>query len=87
MAAGMRARQLIGGAGFPPDAVKVIGDAFEDAWAGLALDVSGDATVVDAARWSLAEIVLGIARAGPIEYNRIKTAAVYAFRTVHRIGQ
>jgi hypothetical protein len=82
----MRARQLIGGAGFPPEALKVILDAFEDAWAELALDVSGDPAVVDTARVGLAEIVLGIARAGPMDYDRIKTAAVDAFRTVHRIG-
>jgi len=84
--AGMRARQLIGSAGFPPDALKVIGDAFEDAWAELASHVSSDPTVVDAARLSLAEIVVGIARAGPIDYDRIKTAAVDVFCTVHRIG-
>jgi hypothetical protein len=82
----MRARQLIAGAGFPPDDLKVIGDAFEDAWAELSSHVSGDAAVVDAARLSLAEIVRGIARAGSIDYDRIKTAAVDAFRTVHRIG-
>jgi hypothetical protein len=82
----MRARQLIGSAGFPPDVLKVLFDAFEDAWAELASDVSGDPAVVDAARLSLAEIVVGIARAGPVDYGRIKTAAVDAFRTVHRIG-
>jgi len=87
MGAGMRGRQLISGAGFPPDALTVILDAFEDAWAELASSVTGDPTVVEVARLSLAEIVLGIARAGPIDHDRIKTAAVHAFRTVHRIGQ
>jgi hypothetical protein len=82
----MRARQLIGSAGFPPDALKVLFDVLEDAWAELAPDVSGDPAVVDAARLSLAEIVVGIARAGPVDYDRLKTAAVDAFRTVHRIG-
>jgi len=85
--AGMRARQLISGAGFPPEALKVILDAFEDAWAELASTVTGDPTVVEAARLSLAEIVLGIAKAGPIDHDRIKAAAAHAFRTVHRIGQ
>ena len=84
--AGMRARQLISGAGFPPGTLKVVLDAFEDAWAELASTVTGDPTVVEAARLSLAEIVLGIAKAGPIDHDRIKAAAVHAFRTVHRIG-
>ena len=60
----MLAHQLINGAGLPPDALKVVLDAFEDAWTELASHVTGDPTVVEAARLSLAEIVLGIARAG-----------------------
>jgi hypothetical protein len=86
MGAHMRARQLIAGAAFPPDVLKVLFDAFEDAWRELAPHISGDPTVIEAARLSLAEIVLGIARAGPIDRDRIKSAAVDAFRTVHRIG-
>jgi hypothetical protein len=83
----VRARQLIDGAAFPPDALKVLGEAFEDAWAELAADVSCDPTVVDAARLSLAGIVLDIAKAGgPIDRDRIKAAAVDAFRSKHRIG-
>jgi hypothetical protein len=86
MGARMRARQLIAGAAFPPDVLKVLFDAFEDAWSEIAPHMSGNATVIDAARLSLAEIVLGIARAGPIDQDRIKSAAVDAFRTVRRIG-
>jgi hypothetical protein len=83
----MRARQLISGAAFPPDVIKVLIDAFEDAWTEIASDVSGDPNVVDAARVSLAGIVLDIANAGPpIDRDRIKTAAVEAFRQKHRIG-
>jgi hypothetical protein len=82
----MRARQLIAGAAFPRDVLKVLSDAFEDAWSELAPHISDDPTVIEAARVSLAEIVLGIARAGPIDHDRVKSAAVDAFRTVHRIG-
>src|SRR5262245_3656617 len=53
-----------------PDELKVIGDAFEDAWDELASFVTGDPAVVDAARLSLAEIGLGIAPAGPVDYDR-----------------
>lgn len=82
----MRARQLIGGAAFPPDVLKALGEAFEDAWAEIAPGVSTDPNVVDAARLSLAEIVLVIAKAGPIDRDRIKAGAVDAFRQKHRIG-
>jgi hypothetical protein len=82
----MDARQLIGGAAFPPDVLKVLFDAFDDAWTEVAPDVSGDPSVVDAARLSLAGIVLGIAKAGPIDRDGIKAAAVDAFRAKHRIG-
>jgi hypothetical protein len=82
----MDARQLIGGAAFPPDVLKVLYDAFDDAWTEAAPDVSGDATVVEAARLSLAEIVLDVARSGPIDRDRIKAGAVDAFRAKHRLG-
>jgi hypothetical protein len=82
----MDARQLIGGAVFPPDVLRVLLDAFDDAWAEVAPDVSGDTTVVDAAQLSLASIVLSVATAGPIDRNAIKAAAVNAFRQKHRIG-
>jgi hypothetical protein len=36
----MKARQLIGGAAFPPDVLKVIFEAFDDAWLEVAGDVS-----------------------------------------------
>lgn len=86
MGASMDAHQLIGGAAFPPDVLRVLFAAFDDAWAELAPDVSGDPNVVDAARLSLAGLVLSAARAGPIDRDRIKTAAVDAFRQKHGIG-
>jgi hypothetical protein len=82
----MDARDLIGGAAFPPDVLKVLHDAFDDAWAEIAPEVSGDATVVEAARLSLAAIVLYIAKAGPIDRAGISSAAVDAFRAKHRLG-
>jgi hypothetical protein len=79
----MKARQLIGGAAYPPDALKVIFTAFDDAWTEVAPTVSGRATAIEAARLSLAEIVLGLAKAGPVERDALKDAAVSAFRLKH----
>ena len=81
----MDARQLLGGATFAPDQLKVIFEAFDDAWDEVAADVSTRASAVEAARLSLATIVLSLARAGPIERVGLKTAAVDAFRRKHRL--
>jgi hypothetical protein len=79
------ARQLLGGAAFGPDQLKVIFEAFDDAWDEVAADVSTRASAVEAARLSLAAIVLSLARAGPIERAGLKAAAVDAFRRKHRV--
>jgi hypothetical protein len=80
----MKARQLIGGAAFPPDVLQVVFAAFDDAWSEVASDVSARASAVEASRLSLASIVLTLAKAGPIDRVTLKTAAVDAFRTKHR---
>jgi hypothetical protein len=80
----MRARQLIGGSTFPPDELKVIFEAFDDAWAELAPEVGNDAGVIEAGRVSLATIVLSLATVDPIDRNGLATAAVEAFRFKHR---
>jgi hypothetical protein len=61
----MKARRLIGGAAYPPDELKVIFEAFDAAWAEVAADVSHRASAIEAARLSLATIVLSLAAAGP----------------------
>jgi hypothetical protein len=63
----MLARQLIGGAAFPPDVLKVISEAFDDAWVELAPGVHADAASIDAARVNLGTILLTLAQVGPID--------------------
>jgi len=43
----VKARHLIGGAAFPPDELKVIFEAFDDAWDEVAPDVSARASAVE----------------------------------------
>jgi hypothetical protein len=81
----VKARQLIGGASFPPDELKVIFEAFDDAWDELSPKVSARASAIESARLSLAAIVLNLAAAGQIERSALKTAAVDAFRAKHRL--
>ena len=80
----MKARQLIGGAAFPPDELKVIFEAFDDAWEEVAADVATDPGAIETARISLATIVLSLANSNPIERDGLKAAAVDAFRLKHR---
>jgi hypothetical protein len=81
----MKARQLIGGAAFAPDELRVIFEAFDDAWSELAGDVSARASAIEASRLSLAAIVLSLATAGPIDRVHLKTTAVDAYRLKHRL--
>jgi hypothetical protein len=81
----MEARKLIGSTSFPPDELKVIFEAFDDAWGEVGTDVSSRVGAVEAARQSLADIVLSLAKAGPIERAGLKSAAVAAFRLKHRL--
>ncbi|HWE20854.1 MAG TPA: hypothetical protein VG758_27400 [Hyphomicrobiaceae bacterium] len=77
----MRARQLIGRAGFPADDLPVILEGFEDAWAEIGPGAGSDAIVIEVARLHLAAIVVDIAKTGPIHRGRINAAAVDAFRS------
>jgi hypothetical protein len=64
----MRARQLIEGASYGPEALKILCQAFEDAWTSIAGNFGNDATSIDAARLKLANIILSF------PHNEIKDA-------------
>jgi hypothetical protein len=81
----MKARQLIGGASYPPETLTVIFDAFDDAWAEVGPSMGSEPSAVEMGRLSLATIVLSLAKAGPIEREGLKTSAVSAFRFKHRL--
>jgi hypothetical protein len=82
----MGARQIIGGATFSPDVLKVLFEAFDDAWHEVSADVSARAGAIDAARLRLATIVLSLAKSGPVDRGRIKTEAVDEFRRQHGVA-
>lgn len=80
----MKGRQLIGAA-FTACELKVIFEAFDDAWVELAPEVGTNLNSIDIARQSLATIILSLARVGPIDRLGLKSAAVDAFRLKHRV--
>lgn len=81
----MKARQLIGGAAYPPDALRVIYEAFDDAWGEVGPSMGTEPSEVEKARLSLATIVLSLAKTGAIEREKLRIAAVNAFRFKHRL--
>ena len=61
----MKARNLVQNASYSPDQLKVIGKAFDDAWALIAPTISQRPEAVEAARLKLANAILGAAKAVP----------------------
>jgi len=72
----VRARQLIDSASFGPDALKVIGDAFDAAWAEIAGWYGTDPLVIEAARLKLANAVLSVASDDSRDVEALKKAAL-----------
>ena len=72
----MRARQLIDGASFGPDALKAIGDAFDAAWAEISSRFGIDPVAIEAARLSFANAVLSVASEDSRNVEALKKAAL-----------
>lgn len=72
----MKARQLIGGASYGPDELKVLFKAFDDAWDVIAPSITSRPGAIEAARVKLANVILGLARYGNNNPERIKNAAL-----------
>lgn len=79
----MKARQLIGGASYGPDALKVIWRAFDDAWNEIGPGVTSRPLGVEAARLKLANIVLSLAKNNTTDPQILKDEAVRLFRLQH----
>jgi hypothetical protein len=58
----MKARQLLGTSSFSPDQLRVLFEAFDQAWAAIAPSVGHDTASIEVARLKLANIVLSLAR-------------------------
>jgi hypothetical protein len=72
----MRARQLIDGASFGPDALSVIGKAFDAAWVEIADNFGNDPVEIEAARLKLANAMLSIASEDSRDAEVLKKAAL-----------
>jgi hypothetical protein len=74
----MIARSMITGAAFGPDAMKVVGQAFDEAWDQIAGSFGGDPTSIERARIRLAEALLSLATDESREVEPLKRGALEA---------
>jgi hypothetical protein len=72
----MKARHLIASASYDPEQLKALRKAFDDAWERIAPEVSVRLPALEAARMKLADIVLGLAKTGNLDPQRLADAAV-----------
>jgi len=80
----MRARALIDGASFGPDALKAVSQAFDQAWAQIASHFGGDPSVTDAARIALANAILSVASDDSRDVEVLKRAGLEALAHNYR---
>jgi len=72
----MKARQLIADSSYGPDSLKVLFQAFDEAWKEIAPRTSQDEVAVEAARLKLASIVLIVATNESRDAEQIKNTAL-----------
>jgi len=76
----VRARRRIEGASFPPDLVKVLGQAFDEAWKSIEGNFGGDQRAIEDARLLLADAVLSVANDSSRDVETVKLAALQLVR-------
>jgi hypothetical protein len=81
----MEARQLITGASFGPEALRVIGHAFDAAWVEIAGNFGDDPAQIEAARLKLATAILAIANEDSRDVEVLKKAAIEQMATDYRV--
>jgi hypothetical protein len=80
----MKARKLIDGASFGPEALKVISEAFDRAWSEIGANFGTDPEDINRARLSLADAVLSIATENSRDVAALKRGALEAMALNYR---
>jgi hypothetical protein len=81
----MKARRLIDGAAFGPEALEAIGQAFDAAWVEIAGNFGSDSGQVEAARLKLANAMLSIAHEDSRNVEVLKQAALERIALDYRV--
>jgi hypothetical protein len=80
----MKARQLIDGASYGPEELKVIEQAFDDAWAVIEGNFGDDPGTRENARLRLAKAVLSVAVEGVRDAEALRDGALEAMALAYR---
>jgi hypothetical protein len=72
----MKARELIGGMALGPEDLKVIGQAFDEAWLEIAGNFGSDPQEIEAARLKLADAFLSVAHDDLLDSQALKRVAL-----------
>jgi hypothetical protein len=72
----MKARQLIDDASYGPEAVKALGQAFDEAWVNIAGNFGDDPSDIEEARFRLATALLSVASEDSRDVEVLKKAAL-----------
>ena len=80
----MKAPSLIDGAAFGPETLKVIGEAFDQAWSEIGDGFNYDELVIEAARLNLAVALLSVAAEGNRDVATLKADALEAMARDNR---
>jgi hypothetical protein len=80
----MKARRLIDGASYGPEALRAIGQAFDEAWRAIAGNFGGDSHDIERARLRLASALLSVASDDSRDVEVLKTAALETMALAYR---
>jgi len=80
----MRAAKILAGCTYGPETLRIIGKAFDDAWADIAVHFAGDTGRAEAARERLAHAVLVAAMEDSRDPGPIKTMALQIMALSYR---
>jgi hypothetical protein len=81
----MKAKRLIDGAAFGPEALEAIGKAFDAAWEEIAGNFGNDRGQIEAARLKLANAMLSIANEESRNVEVLKQAALERMALEYRV--
>jgi hypothetical protein len=80
----MKARRLIDGASYGPDALKAISQAFDEAWARIADNFGSEPFSTETGRLRLAEALLSVASEDSRDVEALKHAALEAMALTYK---
>jgi len=80
----MKARQLIDGTSYGPDALKALGQAFDEAWASIAGNFGDEPLDMEQARLKLAKALLSVASEDSSNVEVLKKAALQVMALAYR---